>query len=293
MNTTIARLLWVVTLLAIVGFASPSRAQDDDDDEQEKLVPQQNMFWANDEQFEQWLLGNKTAAGVRAKLESLLSLQIEGLDRACGLTEAQKTKLLLAGRCDIKHLFEQLAEKKRKYLLIKNDRNKLGQILQDVRPLQIVLNSGPFDGETIFSKAIKKTLDESQAEKYEKLLQERRQFRYRAKIELAVETLDGGVGLRADQRKKLVALLLAETWPPKKFGQYDNYVVMLQIARLPDASLSSILDAGQLRLMSRSLAQAKQMEPFLKTNGFIDADPPAVDPSKVEKPKDEPAKAKK
>src|SRR2546421_7909302 len=43
-----------------------------------------------------------SAAGVRQQLESQLAMQIADLDRACSLTDGEKTKLQLAGRGDIK-----------------------------------------------------------------------------------------------------------------------------------------------------------------------------------------------
>ena len=59
-----------------------------------------------DEQFEQWVFqqyGNALTA--RARLKESLELYTEDVDRACGLSDAQKQKLRLAGRGDIERFF--------------------------------------------------------------------------------------------------------------------------------------------------------------------------------------------
>ena len=47
-------------------------------------------------------------AGAQSKLDSSLSLRIGGLERTCHITEAQKDKLRLAGRGDIKRFFDKV-----------------------------------------------------------------------------------------------------------------------------------------------------------------------------------------
>src|SRR5262245_63549041 len=55
-----------------------------------------------DEQFEQWVFqehGN--AAATRKRLDALLKLKVEDVDRSCKLSDSQKKKLLLMGRGEI------------------------------------------------------------------------------------------------------------------------------------------------------------------------------------------------
>lgn len=280
--------------LAVACFAAPAQAQiqvqpqvpaPGDEDLEPEVDDQQvqaEMFtgWT-DETFDQWVFGQRTPNASRTRLLSLLMLQIEDVDRICGLSDAQKAKLELAGKGDVKHLYDRVAEKKRKFQLVKNDRNKIGNIFQEIQPLQSAFNSGPFDDSSIFFKSIKGTLDDAQAAKYEKNQSDKRLFRYRAKVDLTVAFLDNAVGFKADQRKKLADLLVAETKPPKRYGQYDYYVVMWQAAKLPEDKIKPIFDDTQWKLLTRQLTQVQGMGQFLKQNGYLDEGdelPKPVDP---------------
>ena len=54
-------------------------------------------------------------------------------------------------------------EKRRKFDKVKNDQNKIGEIYQELQPLQMALNSGLFSEGSIFSKTLKKVLAHEQA----------------------------------------------------------------------------------------------------------------------------------
>ena len=98
---------------------------------------------------------------------------------------------------------------------------------------------------------------------------ERRKFRYEAKIELVLSNLENSISLRAEQRQRLVKLLLDETEPPKKFGQYDFYVVLFQAGKLGEAKLRPILDDAQWQSLKKVLDQYRGMERFLKSQGYV------------------------
>jgi hypothetical protein len=267
--------LLALFLALALPLAARAQQQPLDEDEPEAAVDQNQMMvnqfngWT-DETFDQWVFGSRTPAAAKTRLASLLAFQIEDVDRTCGLTDAQKLKLELAGKGDVKHLYDRVAEKKRKFQEVKNDRNKIGNIYSEIQPLQNSFNSGPFDEGSIFFKAIISTLDDAQKVKYEKTLSDRRLFRYRAKIDLTVAFLDNAVGFKADQRKQLAELLLTETKPPRRYGQYDYYVVMWQASHLPEAKLKPLFDETQWKLLNRQFTQVKGMEPFLKQNGYLE-----------------------
>lgn len=287
----IFRLLFLAPIFAsslvMIVASSSARAQDDDiivDDEQVLRGEVVNRVMYTDENFDQWVFGGRNLSAIRSHLDSLLALQIEAADRACKLSDAQKAKLKLAGKGDVKHFFDRVAEKKRQFQLVKNDQNKIGEIFNEIQPLQLTLNSGPYDDGSIFFKTIRKTLDASQVDGYENVVRERLRFRYRAKVELVVATLDQALGLRGEQRKKMVDLILAETKPPKRYGQYDYYLVMYQLSKIPEAKMKPLLDAAQWKVLQAQLQQGRGMEDFLRQNGFLlEGDKPAKD-EKFRKP---------
>ena len=91
------------------------------------------------------------------------------------------------------------------------------------------------------------------------------------------------MGLTADQRHRLVAVLAEETRAPKKFGRYDYQLVMLQASKLPEAKLRPIFSDDQWRKVRRQMDQTRGLETYLKTNGFLPDDGPAG-PKPDEKP---------
>ncbi len=259
-------------MLAVAAFlatVSSARAQDDDIIEDEVAPAAVDRVMWTDENFDQWVFGGRNIPSIRTRMDSLLALKIDDANRVCKLSDAQKKKLTLAGKGDLKHFFDRVAEKKRRFQLLKNDQNKINEIFQEIQPLQLILNNGPFDDGSIFAKTIPKTLDDAQMGLYRQVLGEKNRYRYRAKVELVVATLDQALGMKGDQRKKLVELILAETRPPTRYGQYDYYLVMYQMARLPEDRIKPLFDDAQWKVLQNQFTQAKGMEQFLEQNGFV------------------------
>ncbi len=199
----------------------------------------------------------------------MLALQTEEIDRACGLSEAQRKKIQLAGRGDMKRFFDRVEDARKVFQAVKNDQNKFQEVWQHIQPLQTELSAGLFGESSIFRKTLRKTLTAEQAARYDKIEHERTASRYRAKVELAVAMLDNGLPLHDEQRRKLVALLVEETKPPKRFGQYDYYVVMIQMAKLPESKVKPLFDAVQWKAVQQQLNGMRRMEPWLKQNGVF------------------------
>ncbi len=277
----VPRLLTAATLLAVLAAGTCARAQDDDDEDE---APAQgvvvNNFLMNDAQFDQWVFGNMgvaNAAGARNKLDSLLTLHVDDLERNCNLTPVQKKKLLLAGRGDIKRFFDRIEDVRKKFSKNRNDQNQFAQVWQEIQPLRNSFNSGFFDGgNSIFSKAIKATLNAEQVGKHEEVARDRTLYRYWARVDLAMELLNNEVGFTDDQRRQVVKLLHEETKPPRRMGENDYYVVLYQLSKIPEARIRPVFEDFQWRSLQRQLDQGRGMEMFLKQNGFVAADEPDV-----------------
>ena len=287
----------VVEVQAPGGVTEPASYDDDEDEalENEAAQRMQPVFMLNDDQFDQWIFGGPRNSGAgRNKLDTLLTLQVDDVSRTCDLSEVQKKKLLLAGHGDIKRFFDLVDEKRRKFDKVKNDQNKIGEIYQELQPLQITLNSGLFSDGSIFSKTLKKVLAHEQASRYEAMLHEKRLFRYRAKVELIVASLDQTVGFSDDQRRALVELILRETELPRKFGQYDYWLVMYQTGKIPESKFKTIFDDKQWAFVNRQLNQMRGMEQFLRNNGMLpEKEAPAFVGGFIEALKNAPARKSK
>lgn len=252
------RLLSVALVVAFVGWAGAQA--------QQKAAPRAAVV--PEEQFDQWIFQqDRNASGARRRLDSLLALQVEDIERACELTDVQKKKLQLTGRGDIKRFFDRYEKVKQKFQAIKHDQQKLQEIWQDINPLQMTLQVGLFHDDSLLVKSLHHTLTGEQFTRYEAMARERRVFRHRATIELAVSTLEQNMPLRAAQRRELFTLLLNQTKPSRKPGYYDYQLILFQIGRLPEEKLKPLFDDLQWKVVNQHLGQFKGLEPLLKQSG--------------------------
>jgi hypothetical protein len=111
-------------------------------------------------------------------------------------------------------------------------------------------------------------LTAEQAVRYEALSEERRQFRYRASIAVALHTIEATVALQHAQREKLQQVLL-ELPPPRASGQYDHYLIMYRLAGLPPERLQPHLDARQWTALKKQFDQYRGMREFLFQQGLL------------------------
>jgi len=242
----------------------------DDVVEEVEAVVAQPVFMFADENFDQWLYQDmQNAAGARGRLDAQLAMRPDDVVQSCGLDDAQRQKLQLAGRGDIKRVFDRIEQVRRQFQAVKTGQNRIGEIMQAIQPIQVTLRAGTFGEASLFAKALKSTLTSEQADRYESADRDRRRFRYQSVVEAVVTRLDEDLVLLAEQRGRVVQTLLEETRPPANFGPYDPYVVMLQAARLPEEKIKPLFDEPQWKLLKKQFEQARGMEPFLKANGFL------------------------
>jgi hypothetical protein len=227
-----------------------------------------------EQQIEQMIFQqDRNPDGARGRLAALLTLYVEDVDRACQLTEAQKQKLQLAGRGDIKRFFDRCEAIKQKYRGTRQDDQQVQQAFwQEIRPLQLTYQAAFFHPDSLLSKSLPHTLKPDQAARYAASTRDRRAYQHRALVELAVLSLEQRVPLRDAQRQELIPLLLKETKPPRKSGSYDYYFLIFQFARIPEEKWTPLLDAPQWKILSHQLAQFRQMEPQYRQAGLLEAE---------------------
>ncbi len=262
---------FIAVVFLIVRSSSTGAAPDDIEavkqDEQQVNV---QLFQMDEQNFDANVFqpsGNAKAA--RTQIETRLKLQLDELQRVCGITEAQKQKLTLAASSDIKRFFDEVDRIRKKVKGGKLDQNEWNNIWQEIQPLRNRQTSGLFGDTSFFAKTVRKSLTEEQIQKYDVVVNERRKFRYRASLEVVVTNLASTVPLRHTQHEAIVKLLLDETQPPPTFGQYDQYFVMYQLEKLAEPKIKPLLDEHQWKLLEVQIQQYKGMEQFLIQNGMI------------------------
>lgn len=249
-------------------LAGPAVAQFEQDPEDP------NLFLLNESQFNSWAFGNVNNVDVaRENLNTQLTVYLNDIERSCDLPPYLRAKLELAGRGDVERFFA-LVDQKRDELVGKSfDRNKISDVYQEIQPIQQRFSQGLFEMGSLLSKTAATILDTDQAARYEAVLHERRSFRYRAKVELFIAKLGDSIGLTDDQRTRFLDAVLEQTRVPRHMGhQYDQYVVMYKIASLPEESIRPILGDARYRVLTQHVQQAKGLEEYLKTNGYLDED---------------------
>jgi hypothetical protein len=236
-----------------------------------------------DEQFDQMVFQqDRNADGARRRLEPMLVLHLESIDRSCKLTDAQRKKLQLAGRGDIKRFFDHYEAAKQKLQLVKDDQQKLQEIWQDISPLQMTLSSGLFEADSLFYKSLHNTLTSGQCARYDAVERERREFNHRASIEQAVSAWEQAVPLRDAQRQELIKLLTKQAKAPhRSAGPYGSSLVAFHLSQLPEEKLRRLFDGTQWKIMNWYRAQGKQLGPFLRQSGLLDEEADRADAQPV------------
>lgn len=265
-------------LLCCLVWVRPALWAAPDDIEPVDQAQAQGEFNIDESNFDQWIFqGNGNAANGKARLITRLNLQLAEIDRLCGLTTEQKEKLQLAARGDTKRFFDEVEVVRQKFLAVRHDQNAFGQIWQDIQPLQRRVSIGLHGETSMFHKALRRTLNPDQIERYQNLLDERRKYRYRASIEVALTSIEHSVPLKHSQHEAIVKLMLDETPTPLAFGQYDQYLILHQLSKLGETRVKPLLDERQWKLMSVNFDQARGMEQFLIQQGLL----PKVDVGEI------------
>jgi hypothetical protein len=109
----------------------------------------------------------ETADGVGKRLEKFLEYELQIIDHHCKLTDAQKQKLQLAGRGDIRRLSEGIAERTTQLTAAGNDEKKVKELCREIERLQRSIQSGPFGKGSLFRKGLEMTLTAGQLVQYE------------------------------------------------------------------------------------------------------------------------------
>jgi len=273
--------LLCISLLALE-YAAIAFAGDDFDDD-DVAVPQvqqpQPMIVLTPEQFDQRVFGAQNGYAVAMKqFESQVDLRIEAADRVCKLTDTQKYKLRLAGDSDLKEFKDRCDSLKQRFQNAQIPLNDANKIFAEIQPLQQEWSTGLLGDASLFAKVFHHLLSSEQFTQLKQEETQRVQVRYRAKIKLAIATVENSIPLTEKQRESFEQLLATETKPPKISGRYDYYVIMVQASRLSDEKLKAIFDEPQMRALKQLFQQVGRIEQVLKQQGVLDDDAAAAPP---------------
>jgi hypothetical protein len=123
--------------------------------------------------FDELVYGNGSNADTaRSRLENRLQKKLEAIDRIIGLNDSQRQKLHLAGRGDLKRLFDR-AEKLRAMCDDSAEIADLNQfqkwtedLKREAAALRYPFDAGPFDTDSLMAKCMKTALAPEQVSKF-------------------------------------------------------------------------------------------------------------------------------
>jgi uncharacterized protein YjbI with pentapeptide repeats len=152
---------------------------------------------------------------TRNSLENALLQKLGTIGWVCGLNDAQRRKLELAGRGDIKRFFDRLAAERTKF--VGAELRNVHKICQETAILYVARYSGLHENGSLLAKSLEKELTASQTEKLDRLR--------------TIEAAGGTIKKRAD-------------------GPADLTELRLSAVAAEDGDLAGIADLADLQLLA-------------------------------------------
>ncbi len=111
--------------------------------------------------FDRLMFGGRgNAENARKWLDSAFIIWIENIDYQHTLSPAQRKRLRLAARGDIKRLFDQITVKRHEFQNVRNDVNRYKALVFEIRRLNLEVSTGPFGEGSLSAKVLKSIREE-------------------------------------------------------------------------------------------------------------------------------------
>ena len=145
--------------------APPAAADEDDEPPLPQPVRPLNINTAVVERgnFDRWLFGEELGRGPERHLEEILLTRVRTAAREHDLSDAQRMKLQLAGRGDIKRFFDQVEDRRLEFEKARKSFRTGLAALQRLDDLSLIFRMGPFDHGSLFAKTLQKIRDDQKA----------------------------------------------------------------------------------------------------------------------------------
>ena len=247
-----ARLIGAMIILVVLA-GRQGQAQDDF----ESVQPAAPQPGVRDQgfRFEWCAYGNgNDAPKARIRLEAQLGLYLDRIDRVCSLSAAQREKLDLVGRLEIKRHFAEIDLLQRHYQAVKQaasagppDFERYKPIISAVAKLPLAGDQGSFDYSMTFYKICKTTLRPEQFAVYRAERRAARESAHRVMVQRVVGLLDSRAALTHDQRTKLTDLLWDAMRNSRRMGasEADFMLTAAQAGLIPAAKIKPLVSAEQ------------------------------------------------
>jgi hypothetical protein len=277
--------LAVALLLGSSLAGRPLRGSDDTIGVENESHQQQNQFQtiALDQQMQQ-MLGDGSGRGievVRTKAMAILELEIDSVDEACALSDAQRDKLTLAARLEAAESMQRFEAFQRRYAgRTVNFQTREGQetwqrFHQEFNEIQRA-TSRSGTARHLPGRVVGRVLDDRQRDAWKAEADLRSASQWRRFLDGGLSHLECSVGMTDRQHEAIVALLMED--PPRidmakareTFGDHNPWLCWYAMSRLDQDRLEAIFDARQWERVGNIVRQGEQWEPQIDTMKLIE-----------------------
>lgn len=190
--------------------------------------------------FDQISFGTLTAIGAERRCGESLQARMDLLEKAVVISDAQRSKLELAGQIDIERFFAGYEEVKRNFKFGSMPQNEwratVTRMQAEAKPIKAKYEAGIHGKSSLYAKTLTKTLDPDQLTSLQTLDRVRANRTYANYIRYTFAFLDPKVPLTKLQRDTITELMLQKTTPPDSYGTalQPAYRVLSRMAQIED-----------------------------------------------------------
>lgn len=222
-------------------------------------------------QFQSWIFQNERDPKlVRKKLDALIDTKLEQFSQVASLNEQQQRKITLAGRGDVERFFAKVDLATAEFEKLNVKQQNLNEAYQLAIPLMQEYQKGLFEDDSLFSKTLLQTLNDSQRDAWQAMQRKLQVRRLQSAIKLQIALYSRKLAMTEDQRQQFEALLMNDlpvrSVEPQMISSYANYL----ISQIPKDEINKIFDMKQAAAMDRIQQTGKGMKQFLIAQGVID-----------------------
>lgn len=231
--------------------------------------------------------GGPPTSATLPRVRKLGEKRLARIEAVCGLSDAQRQKLVFAMESDIRRIAYEIDVERRKYqgpqvnLAEQSGQQKWQQFQQDVQRCRNRLLS-ICDTDSLLTKVLATTLDPGQQARLTAETDARRAALWKSLVSIGLLKCDDIMGLDQKQHAELERLLL-EKQPPLRIegfanGQNQQYLqqmlVWMALAEIDSQRLRAGLSSRQAALIAQFAAQGKAMRSHVEAQGVLEKESP-------------------
>lgn len=207
---------------------------------------------------------------------------LERVDRTCGLSADQQTRLELALESDARRIAAEIDATRARYagaavnFQQPEGQRKWQEFQQDIQRCRAQLQQA-FGKDALFTVLLGEMLDEQQVASLDKEMRSRRSFRWRAMVAPVLLKMDETIGLDARQHALVERLLVAaeprlvlDTSPGRRNAHAEQMLVYHQLSKVDAKSIREQLSPRQWQAVSIMINQGKAMKSWLDQQGIVE-----------------------